>query len=133
MQRNHAVAAVVTPADGDNLRDDIHQQGVESAETGGVANDVVGELLEVFFWSAGEDQGREDGLEAVDVGGGETRVDKGGLEVDDFAGGGGDGLQLGVVAGVAEGGGGVDGGGDLGGCEHAIEGIGVYYRGDIHR
>ena len=94
---------------------------------------MVGELLEVFFWSTGEDEWREDGLEAVDVGGGETRVDEGGLEVDDFAGGGGAGLALGVVAGVAEGGGGVDGGGDLGGGEHAIEGVGVYVRGGIHR
>lgn len=36
------------------------------------------------------------------------------MKVDYFAGGGGDGLEVGVVAGIAECGGGVDGGCDLG-------------------
>lgn len=89
---------------------------MEGAEAGAIADDMVRELLELGCGGARVDEGCEDGLEAVDVGGGEARVDEGGLEAGErVVGADGDGLEVGVVAGVAEGGGGMDCGRDLGG------------------
>lgn len=105
---DHAVAAVIAAADGNDLGNDVDEEGVEGAEAGRVADDMVGELIEVFLWRAGVDEGGEDGLEAVDVGGGEARVDEGSLEVDYFAAQFRDGLEVCMVARVAECGGCVD-------------------------
>ena len=70
MKTNHAVAAVIASADGDDFWHDVDEQGVKCTEARAVADDVVGKLFEVLFLGLREDEGGEDGLEAVDVRGG---------------------------------------------------------------
>jgi hypothetical protein len=118
VQFDYAVAAVVPARYSYDFWHDVDEERVEGAQARAVRDDMVCELLQLGLGCAGEDEGREDGLEAVGVGRGEARVDEGRLKGDWRAvEGGRDGLEGGVVAWVAERGRGVDRGRDLGGRE----------------